>query len=232
MNLKQILNNVLEQSGFLARGQFTDSSDPDDKQMVAIANRAALEIMNYFMWPSLQTSFKLDIIGTQTRYKLPADFLDVMPNSAWELDGERAVEWPVPQGRWFMYKFTSISDGGRLRVRRYGDEIEVHDPETDTGFQFEYISKWPVLNDQSVRKELFTEDTDTWILDDQVLILGIQAHWMQTKLMPQYVEHFANYNRKMAESIGRESSGRTIGGFRPGGNGFGRGAPYYPLWQG
>jgi hypothetical protein len=66
-------------------------------------------------------------------------------------------------------------------------------------------------------------------MDDQLLILGIQAHWMQTKLMPQYMEHMGNYNRKMTEAIGRNVGGSKIGGVCSGR--FGRGAPYYPLWR-
>ena len=50
MTLVDILNSVLEQSGFLSRNSYAGSSDPDDKQMVAIANRAAYEIMNFYKW--------------------------------------------------------------------------------------------------------------------------------------------------------------------------------------
>jgi hypothetical protein len=48
--------------------------------------------------------------------------------------------------------------------------------------------------------------------------------------MPQYTEHFGNYNRKMTEAIGRSTGGKTIGGFTRGG-GYGRGSPYYNLWR-
>jgi len=229
MNLKDILNNTLAQSGFLERGSFTTASDPDSLQMVAIANRAAYEIRDYFKWTELRKQAEINIQPGQSRYQLPADFQDLVPNSAWEGDGERQVEWPVPDGRWFMYKFTSYSAGGTYRIRKYGDEIEViSDAEDSTAFSYEYISKWVVQDAQGARKESFTADDDEFILDDQVLVLGIQAHWAQTKLMPQYQEWYANYNRKMQEAIGRSSSGKTIGGFQ---RGIGRRSPYYPTWQ-
>lgn len=229
MDIKTILNNVLAQSGFLERGSFTSSADPDDKQMVAIANRVAYEISNYWRWPELRNTFKLNLETGKDRYPLPADYQDLVPNSAWEENGERIVDFPVPDNRWFMYKFTTWSDGGTLRVRKYGNELEVHDATTGEGFDFEYVSKWPILDSNDVRKEFFTEDTDTWLLDDQLLVLGIQAHWMQTKLMPQYMEHFGNYNRKMAEAIGRANAGQTIGGVTT--RDLGRRSPYYPLYR-
>jgi hypothetical protein len=230
MNLKAMLNNVLSQSGFLEKGSFTSSADPDDKQMVAIANRASYEIFNYYDWGALRNTWEVNMIPGQLRYTLPADFQSLVPDSAWELDGNRQVEFPVPDRRWFMYKFTSWSDGGTLRVRMYGDsEIEVHDPDSADAFRFEYISKYPVRSAAGEGKEFFNDDQDTWVLDDQLLILAVQAHWMQTKLMPQYQEHMMNYFKKMNEAIGRSNGARTIGGC--GGKGFNRGAPYYPLYR-
>lgn len=227
MTLKEILNNVLMQSGFLEKGGFTGSADPDDRQMMAIANRTAYEIMNYYKWPELRNSSRIDINSGQERYTLPPDFQDLVPGSAWEDNGERQVEWPVPDDRWFMYKFSTWSDGGTLRVRKYGNEIEIHDPVTGDGFDYEYVSKWVVETEEGARKEFFTEDADTWILDDMLLILGIQAHWQQAKRMPSYTEHFGNYNRKMSEAIGRANGGSTIGGRR----GIPYRGPYYPLYR-
>ena len=236
MTLDEIISQVLMQSGFLKKDGYAGSNDPDDLQMVAIANRAAHEIMNYWLWPTLRRTYRITMQATedpsdpdaemQTRYLLPEDYQDLVPNSAWEVEGERPVDFPVADNDWFMYKFTSWGDGGTLRVRKYGNEIEIHDPVAGQAFDFEYISKWPIEDEEGQRKEYFTADTDTWVLDDQLLILGLQAHWMQTKLMPQYIEHFGNYQRKMAEAIGRANAGQTIGGCpRPL-----RRDPYTPLW--
>ena len=230
MTIKDILNNVLAQSGFLEKGSFFNSADPDDKQMVAISNRVAYEIMNFYPWNELRSTFQIDMQTDQNRYVLPADYQSLIANSAWETDGSRIVEWPVPDRRWFMYKFTTFSDGGTIRVRKYGNEIEVHDPEGGESFTFEYVSKWVAKTAEGERTEFFTNDTDEFLLDDQMLVLGVQAHWQQAKLMPSYQEHNQNYRAKMNEAIGRSNGSRTIGG-----NVFGRwqntNAPYYPLYR-
>jgi hypothetical protein len=231
MDLKTILNNVLAQSGFLERGGFTTSADPDDKQMVAIANRVAYEIMNYYRWPELRKASVINLQSGQDRYKLPNDFQDFVPNSAWEGEGERQVEWPVPNNRWYLYKFSAYSDGGTYRVKKYGDEIEVRDAETGNSFDYEYVSKWVIEDSQGARKEFFTQDTDKFLLDDQTLILGIQAHWQQSKQMQGYQEHFANYRTKLTEAIARASGGTTIGGASGGGDWIASRSPYYPLYR-
>lgn len=231
MTLKQILNNVLSQSGFLEKGGFASSDDVDDKQMVAIANRAAYEVMNHFPWPELRTSAHVNLNTDQSRYQLPADFQSFVADSAWETNGSRKVEWPVPDTRWFLYKFTSFSDGGTIRIRRYGNEIEIHDSVAGEEFDYEYVSKWVVRAADGERKELFTKDDDEYLLDDQLLVLGVQAHWQQAKLMPSYQEHFGNFNRKMSEAIGRATSASKVGGFMGRGNWLNSRSPYYPLYR-
>jgi hypothetical protein len=231
MNLLQMLNNVLTQSGFLEKGSFTNGVDPDDKQMVAIANRAAYEIFNYYKWPALRNTYTFTFNEGQSVYRLPDDYQDMMPNSAWELEGQRPVDFPVSDNQWFLYKFTDWGDGGTVRAKIYGKQIEVIQPVGSNGFTFEYISKWPIVAADGSRKEFFTADTDTWSLDDQLLILGTQAHWQQTKQMPSYQELFGNYRLKMSEAIGRAAGSKTIGGFSGGSSFWNTRGPYTPLWK-
>ena len=92
-----------------------------------------------------------------------------------------------------------------------------------------YVSKYAIADSTGGGKETFTMDTDTFKLQDNLLILGVQAHWAKTKMMPQADEWMADYQRKMGQAVGIDNGGRTIGG------GFGRGPlrgpPYYPLWR-
>ena len=140
MTLVTMLNNVLMQSSFLKKGSFTTGTDPDDDQMVAIANQVAYEIFNFYKFPILRNTFVINFQEGQTIYTLPEDYQDMMPNSAWELDGERPVDFPVPDNQWYLYKYTDWGDGGTVRARKYGNQIEVIQPTGSNGFQFEYIS--------------------------------------------------------------------------------------------
>jgi hypothetical protein len=236
-SIKTILNDVLSQSGFLQRSSFTNSADPDDIQMVSIANRVAYEIMNFYNWSTMIKEHTVNMnagsgkgIIPLTLYDLPPDFQNMIPDSAWQSEGNRPVEFPVPQARWYMYKHSAYSDGGTYRVRIVGDQLEVHDPEIGESFVFNYISNTPVTDSVDAPKPKFTTDTDLFILDDYILMLGVQAHWMQTKLMPQYQEHYQNYIAKTREAVGRDVGGRIIGGAEKPGSWLNR-APYYPLYR-
>ena len=227
MELLQILNNVLTQSGFLEKASFSNNADPDDKQMMSIANRVVYEIFNFYDWSAMRQPYTFTMVTGQTQYQLPADYQSIVPDSAWETDGSRKVDLPVPNGRWYLYKFSAFSDGGTLRARFYADKIEIYDAEGGEEFSIEYITKFAVKQSNGDLVEFFTNDLDTWILDDQLLILGIQAHWQQAKLMPSAPEHFSNYYKKMAEAIGRDAGGQTIGGV---GGLYGNRSPYTKLY--
>ena len=284
MTLLEILNQVLMQSSFLPKDSFTVNADPDDRQMMAIANRVAYEIFNFYDWGTLRNVAVLDMIEGQNSYDVPPDYQSIVPDSAWETDGSRKVDLPASDAAWYQYKFSSLTTGGTIRARFYGDRIEVIEPFNGGSFTFEYVSKYPITSayvpqadggegtwsidlsppqigylwDEHLwgtipwaepienppftdigsfwdedywsvtgaPKEFFSEDTDVWRLDDQLLILGIQAHWMQAKLMPQYMEHMANYRSKMGEAIGRSNAGQTIGGAPA----LMRRDPYTKLW--
>ena len=226
MTLLEILNNVLTQSSFLEKASFTNNADVDDKQMVSIANRVAYEIMNYYDWGGLRQIGVISLVEGSTQYQLPDDYQSYVPDSAWETDGSRKVDVPVDDATWYQYKFSSLTSGGTIRARFYGDFVQVIEPFDGGSFSYEYVTKYPIRGSEGAAKELFTKDSDTFILDDQLLILGIQAHWQQAKLMPSYMEHMANYMTKMTEAIGRSNAGQTIGGTPA----MTRRDPYTKLW--
>jgi hypothetical protein len=217
MNLKDMLNDVLQQSGFLARDSFTSSLDIDSQQMVAIANRVANEIMNFYPWGGLRKKGAFVMIETipgivDTDYPLPSDFQTISGDSMWEHEGSGPVDFPVDNAAWHGVTFSGRGNGGTYRARRFGDVIRFIDPSVGDQIDYEYTTKYPVLREDDVPKERFTLDTDKFLLGDSLLILGVQAHWAQTKLLPQYEEWFKNYSAKVNEAIGRDAGSKTIGG--------------------
>ncbi|GAF94668.1 unnamed protein product, partial [marine sediment metagenome] len=98
---------------------------------------------------------------------------------------------------------------------------------------FSYVSKGVVIPENTAEdaRDYFEKDTDGWLLDEQLLVLGIQANWAQTKLLPQASDWKVNYDLKMHEAISRDASGRTIGGTSDDYYWMNRRSPYYPLYR-
>jgi hypothetical protein len=211
-SILEIMNDVLSQSGFLKRPQYFNSSDPDDVQMTAIANRTLLEISEFYAWSPYRIPFEITLNEGQENYALPSDLKWIVGDSSWETDGSRKVDDHISDAEWYQYKFSSLTSGGIIRARVYGNEMQVQEPFNGGKISFEYISNFAVKDSEGAVKEQFTQDTDTFLLNDQLLTLGIQANWGQTKLMPQYQEWGENYMKKMNAAIGRDGVRNTIGG--------------------
>ena len=228
MDFLQMMNAVLGQTGFLKRTSVADSGDPDDVQLVEIANEVAEEILEFYDWSSLVDTFTVNIVPGQSRYPLPDDYGSLVADSAWESDGSRKVDMPVPRNRWFMYKFSSLTDAGTIRARLYGDEIELHDPSSGTAFDLEYIKNTAITDPADVPKARFSKDSDKFLLSDKLLIRGVKARWAATKMMPQAQKWEEEFMDDMRYHVGKDNSGQTIGGTGPR---IDRRSPYYPLYR-
>ena len=226
--LLEMINSVQAQSGFLELDAISGNTDPDVKQLLAIANRAQREIRDYYFWPQLRKTIDISLNTDQFEYGLPDDFRSLVPDSVWELDGNKPAQFPVPDSQWYMYRFSGFSTGGCIRIKRVGSNIQVQGQNDGDDVSLEYISHYAIKDSNDLLKESFTDDNDTWLLDDRLLELGIQAHWAETKMLPQAGRWYANYMNKMSEAIGRSEGSQIIGGCR---SHSGRGAPYYPLFR-
>lgn len=228
MNLKEILNEVLSQSSFLKRDSFAGSVDPDDQQMVSIANATADNIRTFYPWMKLRTSLDIEFQEGQYRYALPNDFDGFVPNSVWEANGSKPVDIPLSDRQWYKFKFSSAGSGGMIRARLYDNAIEIAELNPGQTISLEYISKWIIQSSASEGKERFTSDTDTFRLDDQMLILGIKADWADTKEFAQADKWKGQFWNKLTREIGKTTGSSTIGGYP---KSYGNGSPYYPLYR-
>jgi hypothetical protein len=253
MQLLDILNAVLGQSGFIEKTAFTSSADLDDKQMIAIANRVVQDMVEFCEWSPLIKEEEIQMFAgidpsgdpLPAIYPLPGDFLSFVSNSAWELDGSKPLELPVPLNRWFMYKYSTLGSGGLIRSRLIYDRDSPAKARNTPGiyaieiaegnlpgekFVLQFKSNSSVYGSDNSYKQYFTSDDDQFLLDDQTLIKGIQAEWARAKMMPQAGEWKQEALMALNQAKGRDTGARTIGGFAVSRR-YPVGSPYYPLWR-
>lgn len=88
--LKAILDSVMQESGFLVPASYTSSTNPDDVQLVALANAASDDIREMGLTGTRRfASIPMDGSGD---YDLPTDFHAYIPDTAWV--GTRKVDLP------------------------------------------------------------------------------------------------------------------------------------------
>lgn len=119
---------------------------------------------------------------SQVAYDLPSDWLSEIPQTEWD----RTNRWPLlgPQSPqdWQSFKSGIVYAGPRKRFRIQENQILINPPPPNgLLFSLEYISNGWVINSVNQRLPRFTNDTDTAIFPDSLLITGLKAQFKAAK---------------------------------------------------
>jgi hypothetical protein len=124
------------------------------------------------------TSVGGSVTFSRTKYPLPDDYETVTDNTHWDKTKHWQMLGPVDAQQWQWLKSGYISTGPRVRWRILGNEFQIWPPyNTQEYLGFEYRSKGWVRSANNQVKNSFTNDDDTSVLDDTIIVLA-------TKLTP------------------------------------------------
>lgn len=119
---------------------------------------------------------------SQVEYPLPDDWKKQIGQTEWD----RTNRWPLmgpqtPQS-WQSFKSGIVYNGPRERFRIIQNTIAVNPPPPNgLIFAFEYISKNWVIGADGTHKTELTADTDTFVFDTSLMVLGVKTLWLQAK---------------------------------------------------
>lgn len=131
--------------------------------------------------PALQTGV-FDLNFAQVQYPLPSDWKKQIEQTEWD----RTNRWPLmgpqtPQA-WQSFKSGIVYAGPRERFRIIGNTIALNPPPpSGLILAFEYISDAYVVAADGTLKSSFTEDTDTCLFDDSLMVEGLKVAFKQAK---------------------------------------------------
>lgn len=202
--LKQILDAVMGESGFLIPNQYANSQNPDDAQLLHLANAASDEIREMGL---VQLHDSASIIMTSaSSYALPEDFLAYVPDTAF--NQSTPAQLPTTPQDWAYANATGVG-GVQHRLRFIGDRVHVLDPVAGETISYEYLSAFP-WKAGSVNKELATADTDEWRLDRRLLSLGVKWRWKKEKGLEDWQTDYQSYTRHLNALRGRNAGARAL----------------------
>lgn len=130
-------------------------------------------------------------------------FLYIKNETMWD----RTDKLPIPQmdsTLWQRYQAT-VSTGPRYRYRiRGGDLLLTPTPDAGHTLAFEYLSKnWILAADGITYKSAFTLDTDTVLLSEQLLTLGLRWRWKKENGL-EYAEDYQDYELQVKDALSRD----------------------------
>ena len=131
---------------------------------------------------SSATSYGGSVTFSKTIYDLPPDYETITDNTHWDKTKHWQMLGPVDAQQWQWLKSGYISTGPRVRWRILGNEFQIWPPyNTQEYLGFEYRSRGFVRDSAGNVKNSFTADTDTTVLDDDVIALATKLKYFQIK---------------------------------------------------
>lgn len=198
-----------------------NSQVPVAQQALQQAQRALTSLSRRANWTALVTEHVFTA-GGQTQFLLPSDFRSMVNDTLWD----RSRYWPLrgalsPQ-QWQVYKSSvlgtaTIEQRWRIRIpsgSSAGTATEfIIDPvisATDNStLVYEYVSNNCVLSSALVPQEHWQADTDTSILDEDLLELGVIWRLMR-RLGMSYEEEREEYEREVDKAVARDGGTATL----------------------
>jgi len=205
----EIVQSIAPRIGLDAPSALFSSTDRTEIELREVAMELSDRIVRLHDWSLLYTQETHTGDGTTTDFDLPTDFLR-MPKEGqiWSTRWERPL------------LHISAEDYLQLDVREYdlitgtwtkiGGDIKYR-PALASGedAKFWYISNKVIQDTGGTNKARFTDDTDTFRLDDRMLELALIWEWRQRKGL-DYSEDMITAEQAIAQEISRDKGARII----------------------
>lgn len=207
--LKEMLDNVMLESGMDTETVYFTSADDAVIRLTALANRAATKLSAGFNWQRMRATYLLTMTAA-TEYDLPSDFRALIPDTGFADSFFAPVDFATDPSLWAYLQSNFASVGPRYRLRILNGKIAIHDPEAGVGIKFEYLKNTPVLaTDGTTYKKKFTADNDTFILDDDLLEMDLI--WRYKKLLSlDWQADRADFHDYHKTTKGQDAGAKTI----------------------
>lgn len=195
-----------------------------EKTMVEITDlvtEVGIDIMKSHEWSALTKINTITGNGTDTGFPLPADY-DRMCIAQGVSDGASWL-WGYSKSP-DMDTWIAIQDGYNLGISPgwwmiFGGQIQFQPvPGASSVARFPYVSKNFAVDEDGTSKSAFSADSDTFLLDERLLTLGLIWRWRAQKRM-DYSEDMAAYEIALSQAQARDGGSSVIrsnGRYRPG----------------
>lgn len=187
------------------------SSDNQVIQLVALAQQEGIELAEGFDWKVLtkEKTFTGTAAAAQVG-ALASDYDRHVPETFFNRTQKRPIFGPISPADWQFTQAvvgTTIVESFRLRG---GSLLLTPTPNGTDSYAYEYISNQWCQSNVSVAQSAWAADTDTGILSEEVMTLGVIWRFLKAKGF-DYAEVFRTYELAKGRAQTKDGGGkRTI----------------------
>ncbi len=209
MTLLTIVGDAAVELGLTRPTSITTSSDPAVQVLYALANKEGKELARRFDWQRLQSEGTFTTLAAETQVAaidttFPL-FGHIVNQTMWNRTQAQPVRGPLTATEWQMKKAAAAQAayGNWFRIR--GNAILFFpNPAAGDSVYFEYISRYWCQSAALAAQTAFTADTDTALLDETIIGLGLVWRFRKAKGF-DYGEDFRTYEMALQDIFGPDS---------------------------
>lgn len=227
MTLLTLVQQVSNEIGLAQPSQVVGSADTTVRQLLALAQREGRELSRRYDWTPLQTEYTFTLANGVPAYAFPADFDRLINRTEWDRLNKWELYGPLSPQEWQWRKsgITVTSPRRRFRVKGSSSTMLYIDPTPGAGdvgatMVFEYISANWCKSAGSVGQSAWAADTDTGILVEDLMVMGIKWRFLNAKGMA-YDEAFREYQYACDRTAAQEGGSPSLSLTRRGVNAIG-----------
>lgn len=230
MTLIQAVQEVCDRIGLDSPSTVIGNTDDGVRQLKGLANKVVSDIgLRGEVWPAVrkQATFVTVAAEQQTNAQLSVlcanGFQYIIPDTIYNRTTRVPLFGPRSAQLWQLSAALPYS-GPLYNFRIMNDYIYMQPaPPAGHTIAFEWSTAWLVqAAGGGVFKPRFTVDTDVFLLDENLLLTGLEWHWKQQKGLP-YAEDQRLFESMLAQNMGNSGtkaelslSDQSAGQFKPG----------------
>lgn len=205
MAMLQLIQRFCERTNLNSPSTVYGSTDPQITQIKALLEEEGNDLAKRGDWNELTFEATHTTVATESQGAIATiatnGFRNIKNDTIWD----RTLKLPLPvlnDVEWQAQKgFATTGPNYSVRIRG-GLLISNPVPAASHTWAFEYISKnWILGADGTTYKQFFTLDTDTLLLPEELLTLGLRWRWKKEKGF-DYAEDFNTYEKQVTQALG------------------------------
>lgn len=213
MSLLTLIQTVCERTQLPIPATVMGSADPQVVQLRAMLDEEGQTLAKRGEWEGLTREATHTTLAAEDQGAITtiasSGYRYICNETMWD----RTDRLPVPHinsTAWQRVKaMSAVTPRYRYRIRG-GKLLLTPTPPASHTLAFEYLSdRWILGVDGVTYKNAFTLDTDTVLLPEDLLRLGLRWRWKKEHGL-EYAEDFRDYEHQVADYLGRDGGKPTI----------------------
>lgn len=208
MSLLSVVNHFCARTGLPQQATVIGSSDTQVAQIRALLEEEGNDLAQRGSWQALTLEASHTTVADEDQGALTAiasnGFRYIKNDTIWDRTNQLPVYGPISDQEWQARK-AMIDDSPRYQYRIRGGKL-LAQPAPAAGYEwcFEYVSQnWILGADGTTYKQYFTLDTDTILLPETLVMMGLRWRWLREKGL-DYAELFRTYEMQVKDAFGRD----------------------------